>query len=307
MRLVRQLDGSRYASANCGPVATAHALRWSTRGRLRPDPAEVRRRMDGQWVGPDDATSLSDNARAWETFRNGARREGLDLPEFRRFVASDSGRILEALDRGKGVIVQIDHRVLNSRRPDLSGDRGFMGLHVVFIPRARRRQGGVEVLVYDGLYDGRQRGTIRYPEGPQWWPLWVLIKCAEARVRREIEGSVDRATFAVIDRAGEWVKPEPVPEPTPEPQPEPTCEERLDEALAQRDAAREEATVQGTMLRLATEEREKLEDLLRSMRTGVQSTAEVLDALLASIDEAVGPPLPDAGQDPAEGVGEEKA
>lgn len=314
MRLVKQLDGSRFASANCGPVSTSHALLWSTRGKVFRSPSRLRELLDGRWSGPEDATSLADQKRLWDGQRDDARDRGLVLPAYDRRVAADSQGIRDALDRDLGVVVQIDYKVLNERRPDVSGDRGFKGLHVVFVDRKRRRKDGlIEVRVWDGLHDGRTRGTITYARGPVWWPLHLLLLCAHARVRREIKGADNLATFAVIHRATPIpAKPVPVP-PAPEPTPEPPAPDaRIAELEAELSTVRDLLADAETTLAMHQAEHDELVEqvehlaaVLGSVRTGLMGTADQVASALEDIEEVLGDDADPGDGDPADGVGQE--
>lgn len=291
-KLRRQLDGSKHAGANCGPVSTAHAMAWSTGGRVHPSPSAIRDALAGTWSGPGDATSLADQARAWATFRDDARDRGLRLGAYTRRLMDPWSEVIDALDAGYGVVLQISYPTLTVRRPDLSGDPAFMGLHVIFLAGIRRRKGNVQLLDYDGLYDGRRAGI---PKGAQWVPAWVLKEAASEKVRRSLiaDGTpADRAkdsaqgvaVFAVVARSTVIAKPEP--------KPEPTCDERVAESVATAVAVYDE--------RIAA-----LELALGGARTALGAVGDAVDDALKDIDELLVPDVDD-GTDPGDGVGTER-
>lgn len=301
-RLRRQLDGTRYAGGNCGCVACANGIAWSTGGRLHPSPDTCRDALGGTWVGqtenpPSDATSLSDQARAWASFRDDARAKGLRLGSFTRRLMDPWDEVINALDAGYAVLLQYSYAVINDRLPALSGSPTFRGLHVALVPRLRRRGGGVELLVFDGLYDGRRKGI---PKGPQWVPAWVLKQAAEEKVRLALiadgmprdkarDKAAGTAVFAIISRS--TVIATPTPDPTPEPTPEPTCDERVAAAVAE-TVLRYDARINAMELALGT------------ARTALENAGDSVGAAIADIDELMGAPGVDQA-DPAEGVGVE--
>lgn len=301
-----QLDGTRHAGGNCGCVACANGLAWSTGGRVRPTPAACRDALGGSWVGlaskpPSDATSLLDQARAWASFRDDAKAKGLRLGTFTRRLMDPWSEVLDAIDAGDAVLLQYNYGVINERMPALSGSPTFMGDHIALIPRVRRRAGGVELLVFDGLYDGRRKGI---PKGPQWVPAWVLKQAAEEKVRLALiaggmppskarDKAAGTAVFAIISRSAVIAKPipDPVPDPTPDPTPEPTCDERVAAAVAE-TVLRYDARINALELALGT------------ARTALENAGDSIGAAIADIDELIGAPGVDQA-DPAEGVGVE--
>ena len=58
LKLIHQRDGSAFAGSNCGCVATAHALAWSSRNKVKRKPHRCRLALDQQWVGPGGATLM---------------------------------------------------------------------------------------------------------------------------------------------------------------------------------------------------------------------------------------------------------
>lgn len=286
LRLVKQLDGSAQQGANCGPVSTAHAVAWSTRGRLTPTPTQVRKEMGGTWSGPGLATSLADNQRAFDSYRDDARRRRLRLGTYTRRLMSPWDGAMAALDDGGALVIQTDYDWLNREKPRWSGDRNFRGLHVIFVPRKRERDGRTDMLVYDGLFDGR---TAVIPRGPQWVPASIIRNAAESRVVRALVGegmTPERArraadglaTYAVVTRSTDIV-PKP-PDPGPEPA---TCDDLLDAANARIEA---------------------LELALGTARTALVNAGDGIADALADIDEAM-PAETDPEAHPGDGVGSE--
>lgn len=246
-RHLDQFDGSRHQGGACGDISTRHALDWSTGGAICPGAPTIRKLL-GTWVGqqatpPTDATSLGDQSRAWAGFRDEAREKGLRLGSYTRNLMKPWDDAIAALDAGYAIVVQFDHATWNDG-PAASGDPAFRGFHVVFIPRLRRRNGRVELLDYDGMFDGRRKGI---PQGPQWVPAWTMKKAAEEKVRKTLiadgmkpddarKRAEGVAVFAVVTRSTPIVKPEPEPEPEPEPQPGDDDTIAWRELLAERDA-----------------------------------------------------------------------
>lgn len=302
----RQLDGSRYASANCGPVSTSLGMDWSTGGKVHPSPAAVRDAMGGTWSGPGDATNLGDNARAWATYRDDAREKGLRLGSYTRRLMDPWSEVIDALDAGYGVVLQVSYPTITARAPTLSGDPAFKGLHVIFLAAIRRRKGNVQLLSFDGLYDGRRAGI---PKGAQWVPAWVLKEAAEEKVRRSLvsggmaagqakERADGTAVFAVIGRSTAIAKPDPKPAPTPL-----TCEERIEVAVAAAEASLRDVLA-GEIDAMA-DRIKALELALGGARTALISAGDAVDDALADIDEVM-PAAPDDGSAPDDGVGAER-
>lgn len=269
LSVVRQLDGSRYAAANCGPASVAAAYHWATGGAGGSlVAAEVRDLCEGRWSGPGDATSLADAVRVWERLVQRANRRRLRLPELTRVVAGDPDGMLRA---GRAAIVQVDYGVVNSERPHLSGDRRFSGLHVVVAAGVDDRH---RVRVADPLYDGRRRGV---PRGTMWWPVTLLVEAAAERVIRG-GGPGGRATYATVRPAVTVPVPVPVPEPGPD-----LLRARLRQALARVEAmeARAEA---------AEAVRDELEALLSGVLDGLGGALEdaTVALALAAGDDSVG-------------------
>lgn len=282
-RHLHQFDGSRHQGGACGDISTRHALDWSTGGAIRPPAAAIRKAL-GSWVGqqatpPTDATSLADQSRAWASYRDDAREKGLRLGAYTRNLMKPWDDAIAALDAGYAIVVQFDHATWNDG-PAASGDPAFRGFHVTFIPRLRRRAGRVELLDYDGMFDGRRKGI---PKGPQWVPAWAMRKAAEEKVRktliadgmkpdeakRRAEGV---AVFAVVARSEPIVKPQPKPDPEPEPCAEETAAWR--QLLAERDTR-----ITALELALGT---------ARTALIGLKNDGAI-DAALADIDAALPP------------------
>lgn len=196
-RFVRQLDGSPNAGENCGPVAVCHGLRWATANTVDPSPTQVRKAMH---TGPG-GTNLDDQQRAWDEMREVAKALGWELGPLRAHIAQPWDRVTDALDEGRSVMLQMSYRVVNVRRPDLSGDPSFMGMHSLFLARRRVSGGRAEIKVYDGLRDGRRPGI---PRGPVWYPAWLLRDAAA-----EFSMVDGRASFAVAKRGDRVEEPAP--------------------------------------------------------------------------------------------------
>lgn len=303
-----QLDGTKYAGANCGCVMTANAIAWSTGGALHPSPTAVRNALDGIWVGqqstpPDDSTSLSDQQRAWSSFRDDARKLGYRLGSYTRHLMEPWAAVEKALEDGFAVGLQYDYGYINAHARGQSGSPTFDGFHVALIVRKRASGGRTSFLVYDGLYDGR-RADI--PKGPQWVPGWVLKRAAEEKVRKTLIAggtskadaarlSAGRAVFAVIARSEPIAKPEPEPAPEPHPEPTPTpptCDELITEAVELATGWRDQRIT-------------SLEVALGTARTALmhlRALGQEADDAMADIAEALGE-TPPSDEDPAAGVG----
>jgi hypothetical protein len=176
-----QLAGGPTQGEDCGVVAAAIALDFMTCGKVDKGVRQLRRAM-GVESGPtrtvDQETAL--RAFALDPERIARLRErGFRPPRVRRRVLVPFEVAREALRRGHGLVIPLSYRVVNRKRPGLSGDRGFLGMHSVFAAAIREDgDGSRSWLIHDPLYNvpGDPRRPV--PTGPQWWPEWLVRRAA---------------------------------------------------------------------------------------------------------------------------------
>jgi hypothetical protein len=155
-------------------ASTIMALDFMTCGEIRKGVAAIRDAM-GQ---PSGATTTKQQEEALRFFALSPQRiatldkQELVPPRVQRLICVDFELARTALDHGRGLIIAISYKVVNLRRPDLSGDT-FKGPHSIFVDAVREKPGkGAEWRVYDPLYH----------DGPRWWPEW-LVRRAAARMK----------------------------------------------------------------------------------------------------------------------------
>jgi hypothetical protein len=182
--LIKQLDGSADAGANCGMAAAAMAVNFATQGARKPTPTMMRKRA-GAPSGPGRATNTANQERAVESFDgkgehsgNSDSTGGREPLKYHRKLGQPWKVLQDALDTGTKVVnVQIDYDVVNSKWPSKSGDKNYTGDHsITLFGRRQTKTGMWELRSYDPLYDGRKAGV---PKGPQWLPEWVIKMAAE--------------------------------------------------------------------------------------------------------------------------------
>lgn len=162
---VIQLDGSPYASVNCGPASIAAALRWATNHDVEPTPSDVRKR-----VGDFSGGIRPDQVRAgWEPYIDVAAKKGWVLQDvqFRPGIPFD--RLMATLDKGHGALVPILYSQVPMR---LRGSKTFKGNHAIFCQGTRTQNGIKQIRVYDPLNDGRAEGIPA--RGPVWYSEAIL-------------------------------------------------------------------------------------------------------------------------------------
>lgn len=189
---VKQLDGSPFAGANCGPASVASALRWSTRHVLHPTPSLVRERLGDH----DGGTQPKDLQTAWASFADGAQRRGYRLPKMRYRPAGEFSALLDLLWRGDAAVVAV---MYDKVPDDLSGDPAYAGGHSVFVESITQKNGIARVRVFDPLCDGRRQG-IPGP-GPVLWPVSVLRNACGAWAGKDL------ATYNAVSRAERITEP----------------------------------------------------------------------------------------------------
>jgi hypothetical protein len=177
------------------------------RNRVKPDQHQVRANM-----GSDDATGptgLLDARDAFDTYKDEFRKAKLTPPSYRMLLfGSWANDVVPALRNGRGVLMAIDHGVINSwddshPKPNYSGDPAFYGMHMIFIAGIRTQDGQVQVREWDSLHDKRRPGI---PDGPLWVPSAMIRRAAGlARVTyadgRVLAVGLGRVAGAVIRRS----------------------------------------------------------------------------------------------------------
>lgn len=164
--VIPQLDGSTYASGNCGPGAEAHrdlvhmqGKRPATEYPWPPTGASIRKGTGDTSGGttPYQTTAVS-------------RRE-YGIPRDIRVVSMDEAA--EWLSKRGSLNLLIKYAAVSDA--GYSGSPGFRGSHIVPLAGWRDLQPGVQFLDCDSLYDGRRAGI---PMGPHWIPATVLTRAA---------------------------------------------------------------------------------------------------------------------------------
>jgi len=301
-----QLRGGPTQGEDCGVVSTAMALDFITCGQVDKDVRQIRSAM-GVRTGPtrtvEQEAALRKFALSPERLRTIGERKHRP-PKVQRRVLVPFEEAREALEAGKALVISIGYRVVNGRRPGLSGDRGFQGCHSIFAAAIRDEpKGGRSWLIYDPLYNvpGEPRRPV--PTGPQWWPEWLMRRAA-ARMNvlmghdaqgQEIRGEVGpgRIVFVAVTR------PRPRRPDAPD-----TDDEENDDARAPRgsvdegprpatdgdDAAEELVRARAQVSRLRARiadleaENEAAEERLEELETAMGDVA----AVLAAVTEGAG-------------------
>jgi hypothetical protein len=190
---VKQLDGSKYASVNCGPTSAAMAIAHASRNRIVPTPSEMRERGD---MGTG-ATGFAELKRAVATFGPDFAAIGLEAPKLIRlgYIGVDELRTT-LIDPSAFHIVAVKYKPIHGTPYD--GCPTFDGAHFVtaqriYVPRgaeyfhrlrkwelprwpADRLMEHGSTLDEDPLADGR-RPSI--PQAAQLWPLGLLVRMAD--------------------------------------------------------------------------------------------------------------------------------
>lgn len=208
-----QLRGGPTQGEDCGVVATAMALDFITCGQVDKDVRQIRNAM-GVKTGPtrtiEQEAALRTFALSDERLRK-IRERGQRPPKVQRRVLVPFEEARDALEAGKALVISIGYRVVNRRRPGLSGDRAFQGCHSIFADGIRDDpKGGRSWRIFDPLYNVPGEPWRPVPTGPQWWPEW-LVRRAAARMNvvmghdaqgDEIRGEVGpgRIVFVAVTR-----------------------------------------------------------------------------------------------------------
>ena len=208
----RQLNGTPTAGEDCGVRSTSMAIDFATKGKTVPTMTALRTRM-GVKTG---ATNTAQQKQGAESYNTSAETGGRKPIKATRYVGAPWSVFVGPLKNGNvAVVLSLSYKVINNKKPNLSGDKAFMGNHSVMFLGSRQTANGVtEVLSYDSLYDGRRTGI---PKGPQWWPLWLLEDACNEFAKPAGPG---KATGLIIPTPALISVPKP-PEPQPEPEPEP--------------------------------------------------------------------------------------
>ena len=171
--IIPQFDGSKYASANCGPASEAMRIASQQQGRRPsvgspwfPTGAKIRA-VTGDTSG---GTTPGQTTRAgYAIYRVSYGAPRID----------DWQDVLGLLWSGHAVDLLVSYGPIDDVR---SGSPGFRGNHRVLLVGIRGSYVGAasgDALTADPLYDGRRRGI---PRGAQWIPLTVL-RLAASRLR----------------------------------------------------------------------------------------------------------------------------
>jgi len=232
----RQLNGTPTAGADCGVRSTSMAIDFATKGKTVPTVTALRSRM-GVKAG---STTTADQQRGAQSYNTPEETGGRKPIKFNRHVGVPFSTFVPALKNGSvAVVLSLSYKVVNNKKPGLSGDPNFMGSHsVMFLGSRQTASGGTEVKAWDSLYDGR-RASI--PKGPQWWPLWLVEDACAAFAAAAGAG---KATGGIVPTPALLSVPVPTP-PPPDPEPEPpidlpespTREQEMEEALNEERAA----------------------------------------------------------------------
>jgi hypothetical protein len=176
----KQADGSRCQWSNCGPTAFATAVDRDWFGVRKGSPPAIRNKIGLFCPG----TNSTQNDAAVKALYGTVMEPRFDVPW---------SVMLDALYAGRGVAVVIRYSVMHGTAFDAC--RTFDGLHWVYVNAIRRSTTGIlQVQVYDPLADHRYSWI---PQGPQWWPLSLLQKAAQAvQADHYVDASFTRSTVS---------------------------------------------------------------------------------------------------------------
>lgn len=201
-KIHHQLDGSPNQGENCGPCACATGADFGSCGEYRPRVATVRKAM-GVPTGP---TSIRDSIRAYQSFADEFKARGRKPPRIRAMLfGSWADDAMPALREGHALQLAVNYATLNRIAPKLSGDKRFMGAHMIFAHGLFRRDGVPSVRVWDSLDDHRRPGI---PDGPILWPVAVLKECCGDLVAKFADGTrrpigQGKVAGIIVKRSGE--------------------------------------------------------------------------------------------------------
>jgi hypothetical protein len=179
--------GSPTGGEDCGVITTLHGLEYASGNKLKPNPKRpakewvrlLRNRMAKQLFWP--ATNISNQEQALEHDRTDAEMAliGLTPVVATKFLPGTYADLVAQLKAGRWVGIATSYREFNRIMPKLSGDRAFMGDHMVGVVGYGRDAKGREWgWLYDPTHDGRRPGI---PKGPQQVQLALLFQTAAAR------------------------------------------------------------------------------------------------------------------------------
>jgi hypothetical protein len=184
--LIEQLHGpDPTAGSDCAIACAKMAIRFATCGALDPGMDAIREQagLDEPNPPPDDySTTMSEYARALNAWDDEAKRagyEGIGAGVHERESWEDQLAPLIRQEE-KWSTVFVKYAIVNKYIPGKSGDKGFGGSHAIgvygFAPADETDSGEPMVKVFDPLCDAR---AANIPQGPVWWPMWVLRDAAK--------------------------------------------------------------------------------------------------------------------------------
>jgi hypothetical protein len=238
----RQFDsdnGTR--GSDCAPNASLWALRWQTRGMIRPEGREaidkalrqLRKRSEPEKAL--GAITIREMQVGYESF---GAQEANPNPMLKMKLGKRVEDVLwPKLTSGRAALVYVNYGVVNRRRPDLSGSTSFNKGHAV--------------IAIDGRGQGDDRKvTVADPTRRelQTWP-WELLTRATGLFGTN-PWRIGRGEYAIIPRfslPGEPEEPDPPDPPDPPLTPE---EQRIEELKAKVASLR--AEVKALKAELAT-------------------------------------------------------
>ena len=166
--VIPQMDGSRYASTNCGCACEAMRLVSQQKGvrpakgsPWQPNGATIRRETGDTSGGTNPSQTTAASLREYGVPHAAPRIAGFQS-------------LLDYLRGGYAVDLLVGYGPINAYK---SGSPGFRGNHrIVLVGRDTDRR---LLLSADPLYDGRRSGI---PRGQQWIPQQVIYQAASALV-----------------------------------------------------------------------------------------------------------------------------
>jgi hypothetical protein len=232
---------------------------FATKGGAVPTMASLRSRM-GVPSGATNTANQKQGAESYDTPKETGKRKPVS---FQRKVAAPWADFVGPLQNGdKAVVISLSYRIVNEKRPSLSGDPRFMGNHSVMFLGSRETSNGIEVKSWDSLYDGRRTGI---PKGPQWWPLWLVRDAAAAFA------GAGKVTGGIVPTS----PPRVVSPPSSNPEPEPPVD--IDDVIS-REREMEEALNEerAALIDFIVRAQERIGELDRLLPTNTQQALAVV-------------------------------
>jgi hypothetical protein len=257
----RQFDSDNDTRrSDCAPNASLWALRWQTRGAIRPEGrAEIdealrklRNRSDPK--KPQGAITIREMQVGYESF--GAQFANRNPMLKMRLGKRVEDVLWPKLTEGRAALVYVNYGVINRRRPDLSGSMDFNKGHAV--------------IAIDGRGQGDDRMvTVADPTRRelQTWPWWLLKR--STGLFGKTPWGIGKGEYAIIVRVSLPNEPEP-PDPPDPPDPPLSPEELKIQELKDRiDSLRAEIKALKAELATRAGKTEALRELVAQLEAAL--------------------------------------